>query len=582
MRTFKTKRGSNLDKNQFNIRFLYILSLFAILIIFVLIKFSAKIPNDENTSIQYIDITDKWTLDKSGKTPVDVNELGKHIGQDNNIMSIYYQLPEINHDINLIYRSKDVYTSVCVEGEKLYETTVFDSKWYNDSPGNLWNILTIDSNYSGQCLELQIKVVYDDNAITIDSLMLGDKAEIILDLFSKNLIQIIVSLLLILIGLTLIVLNFLPSYGRARTDHSLFWIGLFALLTGIWCLIETNMLQFCVSDMRIIQLVDNIIMIIDSVPLLIYMDCEHNILKNPIMRILGYVNVFYILLCMTVHIFNLGDMHHMLNLAIILMIITDISLFIWVLSSFIKSIKEKNLLLNNTLQFLGISSLWCLAVFEAIRTYNSDKIDRAGLIRIGMLLLCIFWSLSSQLKTYRLIVQGLEYDFISNLAYSDGLTGIGNRTAYMEKIDEYIQKAPSSDVKEIGIIYFDVNNLKNVNDKQGHEFGDKLIQAAADIIKNSFGLYGETYRIGGDEFAVLMEGGNLKDNYKNGNDLFFDSIVEINKIKKYPFEIQIAHGFTICEKLTREQIDYSISIADSLMYENKIRLKTNLIEEVTE
>ena len=562
-----------LDKHTRTISILYLFCLAGMLSICALILFTRKAPVNRSDVAKYLDISKEWSLDTSGETPVALTDLGSYVDEEKGVLSIYYQLPELRKDTSFIYRSKDVSTTVCIEGKAIYKTSVYESNWYNASPGNLWNIATIHPDDSGKWMELQIKMVYDTKTITVDSMMLGDKADIILNLFYDNLFDIIISSLLILIGVVLAILNFLPSYGQSRTDHSLFWLGLYALMTGTWCLIETNMLQFCVRDVRKLQLIDNMLMIVDSMPLLLYMNCEHHIFKYRSMRILSYANVGYILTCVFLHITNLRDMHYMLNGAVLLMIITDVSLFIWVLAGLIRQIKEKEPILSSVLQALGVSSLWVLAIFEAIRTIHADRIDRAGLIRIGMLLLCLFWSASSQIKTYKLVIQGLKYDLVSKLAYSDGLTGIGNRTAFIEKLDEYVQKAETSTIRKLGIVYCDVNNLKTVNDKQGHEIGDKLIQIAAEIINKSFGIFGSCYRIGGDEFAVLMESKEPETDYEKGHALFEQLLTEQNKDANYPFDIRIAHGFTICDDLTHEKIDDAISTADNRMYEDKIRLK---------
>ena len=505
MHTYFCKRIHHSDKHKNIIRIFYILGLIGMIFICFLINVTKEAPQNNTNSVKYIDISNDWYLDASFKEHVEVKSLGQHMDESKGILSIFYQLPEISQDTSLVYRSKDVSTEVYIDGNKIYETSVYQSKWYNASPGNLWNVMTVNSKYSGQYVELRIKMIYDTNAITIDSLMLGDKAEIILDLFSQNLFGLLISLLLILIGFALIILDVLPSYGHLRTNHSLFWIGLFALQTGTWCMIETNMIQFVVRDMRKLQLIDNMLMITDSMPLLLYMDSEMDILKKRGMRIFAYVNTAFIFLCIIVQLTNIGDMHHMLTFNILLMIIIDISLFICVVVNFINRLKNKQPLLNEALKVLGMSSLWFLAIFEAIRSIIVDRIDRAGLIRIGMILLCLFWAASTQIQTYKLLDQGLKYDFVSKLAYLDGLTGIGNRTAYIEKLEEYENNSQEFTNSQVGIIYFDVNNLKKVNDKQGHEYGDKLIQAASEKIKSSFGQFGKTYRIGGDEFAVLFD-----------------------------------------------------------------------------
>ena len=562
-----------LHKRERIIGILYAIGLLGMLAIIVLICIGRHGQISRGQEETYQDISALWTLDKEGKQPADVKKLGEYMDTESGVLSIYYQLPKMESDISLVYRSKDVYTRVLADDEILYETSVFESELYNRSPGNLWNMLTIHPKDSARCLELQIYMVYDTNAITVDSLLLGDKAEIILGLFKDNVSGIIVSALLILIGMVLVVIDLLPYYGRAKRSHSLFWVGVFAFLTGVWSMIETNVLQFCVSDMRILQLIDNMLMVVDSMPLLMYLDSEYQIFKYKGMRILGYINVGYILLCVAVQYSNTRDLHHMLNGAVLLMMATDCVLFVWVIRMLLKLKKEKKPILNCALQISGICSLWILGIAEAVRSMHADRMDRAGLVRVGMLLLCLFLAISSQIEAHKIVEQGLKYDLISKLAYSDGLTGLGNRTAYLEQLEAY--EHSEKDLEQIGIVYLDVNNLKTVNDEQGHEFGDELIRIAASIIADSFGHFGKAYRIGGDEFCVLMTGSDLQDRYEKGLSIFRQLIDEANQADWYSFKVQVAHGFAVCNDFTREKIDEAISVADSEMYENKLELKKN-------
>ena len=86
-------------------------------------------------------------------------------------------------------------------------------------------------------------------------------------------------------------------------------------------------------------------------------------------------------------------------------------------------------------------------------------------------------------------------------ALIDVLTGLPNRRAYAAKLDQ-LTKEPLRD----DLIYaaIDINGLKEVNDNYGHEAGDKLIVGAARSIEKCFGDKGKIYRIGGDEFVVLI------------------------------------------------------------------------------
>ena len=96
---------------------------------------------------------------------------------------------------------------------------------------------------------------------------------------------------------------------------------------------------------------------------------------------------------------------------------------------------------------------------------------------------------------------------------------------------------------------------------------------------DSFGHYGKAYRIGGDEFCVFITGINIEEKYKKGLLVFNELITEANLAKWYPYPIQIAHGFSICQEFTRDKIDEAIAIADSEMYHNKQEMYIPFFQE---
>ena len=311
------------------------------------------------------------------------------------------------------------------------------------------------------------------------------------------------------------------------------------------------------------------ITIVLGMPLLFYLNCEYGIFKYRVMRILAYINVGYILLCFGLHLSNIRSVHYTLNGGHILMILSDVVLFIWVVYTLIKCKKEKKPILNCALQLSGLCMLWIFGIAEYTLVYQEDRIDRAGLLRIGMLLLCLFLAISSQIETYKVIERGLKYNFVRDLAYSDGLTGVSNRTAYLEQLEEY------NNNDTIGIVFLDINNLKKINDTLGHEYGDELIITSANIIYNSFGLFGKVFRIGGDEFCVLIDNNNVKNIYELGLETFKKLINEMNGTNQHPYMIQIAHGFSVCESATQKKLSEAIAKADSKMYKNKKEQKSN-------
>ncbi len=539
--TYDNRGGGMKNKERLAGRLIasmYVLGLLGMFCVVIGVHFTRQSDMVEDGVSDYINISSDWTLDREGTMQADLGRLGEYMDEDTGILSIYHRLPDMKGDESLVYRSKDVYTKLLVDDTVVYETNVYDSKFYNRSPGNLWNVAKFHADSSGRLVEMQIYMVYDTNAVTVDSTLWGDKTDIILTFCKEKIFGVAVSLLMLIIGLVLIAFDLMPAYIHARKRHGMVWLGLYAALIGVWSLIETNAVQFFADDMRILQLIDNMIMIVGSMPLLLYLNCEYQIFKFRFMRLFCYADAAYILVSATMQLSGVNDLHGLLPGAMLTMVVSCVTLLVWVVFRLKNMVKGHQPILNYVLQLSGLCSLWISALLEMMRYSQSDHMDRAGYLRVGMLVFIICLAVSSQLETYRLLENGLKFDIISSLAYSDGLTGLGNRTAYLEQLEAYA--SGETGISKLGIVFLDVNNLKKVNDNQGHEKGDELITVAARIISDSFGKLGKSYRIGGDEFCVLMTGLGLQDMYERGLLEFQKLVDEANKAKWYTYEIQIA------------------------------------------
>lgn len=169
-----------------------------------------------------------------------------------------------------------------------------------------------------------------------------------------------------------------------------------------------------------------------------------------------------------------------------------------------------------------------------------------------------------------IVKQRIEHELISELAYSDELTQIGNRTAYIEQLQRLTEK---KDKNQVGIIIMDINNLKHINDSMGHQVGDDLIRNGACVICESFGRVGRIYRIGGDEFAVLLVNENPQKIYEENLGIFYKKMKQKNETNDFPYIISIAHGVAYCGDITTKNLNETENTADLRMYENKIEMK---------
>jgi diguanylate cyclase (GGDEF)-like protein len=90
---------------------------------------------------------------------------------------------------------------------------------------------------------------------------------------------------------------------------------------------------------------------------------------------------------------------------------------------------------------------------------------------------------------------------LTYLAYYDVLTNLPNRQLFIDKLDEHIR-----DNKICTVIYTDVDDFKKINDVHGHNAGDIMLSNFADRLRTFCGDVNFVGRIGGDEFAIILEG----------------------------------------------------------------------------
>lgn len=142
---------------------------------------------------------------------------------------------------------------------------------------------------------------------------------------------------------------------------------------------------------------------------------------------------------------------------------------------------------------------------------------------------------------------------LSYVSYHDMLTMFYNRNRYMEDIQRLEQRS-----EPVGVVYLDINGLKDINDKFGHDYGDKALVKSADLIRNIF-EGSSYYRIGGDEFIILCSGMSREE---------FDSRVRKLRIS---FQRDILVNAAIGTRWAdgHEDIKAIISAADARMYEDK-------------
>ena len=149
-----------------------------------------------------------------------------------------------------------------------------------------------------------------------------------------------------------------------------------------------------------------------------------------------------------------------------------------------------------------------------------------------------------------------------DIANKDALTKVKNKHAYTQAVKELDEQAAAEGI-EYAVIVMDINGLKHVNDTQGHHAGDIYIKDCCHIICSVF-KHSPVFRIGGDEFTVLLTGEDF-DNRETLLDHFKDIVME-NKKKGLA---SLACGMATFDKGLDKDVESVFERADKAMYDNK-------------
>ncbi len=170
------------------------------------------------------------------------------------------------------------------------------------------------------------------------------------------------------------------------------------------------------------------------------------------------------------------------------------------------------------------------------------------------------------------MVKGMDtyMGFLRKQAYTDSLTHVGNSSAYHELIHKINNKIESREHLSFALAIFDLNGLKGINDHYGHERGDEIIEACAKTLLAVFGAE-RTFRIGGDEFAVVAENSSKKELSMRLDEL--DRVIAAYNESNVKDDVRLSVACGISEYIPGVDMSYRDVFVrtDEIMYENKKR-----------
>lgn len=160
---------------------------------------------------------------------------------------------------------------------------------------------------------------------------------------------------------------------------------------------------------------------------------------------------------------------------------------------------------------------------------------------------------------------------MDELSMKDSLTGVFNRFGLARYIPEMVSRSKESH-NPMYYQFVDIDNLKTINDKYGHEAGDQAISIVAQTLREIYGKQEIIIRYGGDEFLLVSVGGTAEE-LERKNHLVEQRLLDSMRNLSLPFCLSASIGYYQESPDEYHSIEYCIEQADTMMYEMKCESK---------
>lgn len=372
-----------------------------------------------------------------------------------------------------------------------------------------------------------------------------------------------VSLLLVIIG-SCMVIYWLFLCRKTRVALELLYIGISAVLIGIWAFTEERTIMILFDNRVYASYVTYTLLMLIGITFLFFV--KQYIVKegryfHKFLALFGFggMSLMVLLQCL-----NLADFKETVWIVHIVLVCDLLYFLLGILSKVRNRRHKKHVGLNTA----GLAVL-AAAVGVELYAYYAQVVNMQIFGMFGLLAYIIILGLEVAADASEKIAETRKAEIYKELAEKDMLTKCYNRNAY----NEDIQKKNFG--SNVFVVMFDLNELKKCNDTLGHMEGDRYLIDSANLIKKIFDDYGKVYRIGGDEFCIIMENSSEEEICVLIKKLMKEEAAYNEQSKNV--HMQIATGYAQFDAGMDMELDKTRSRADERMYENKRQLKAGKV-----
>ncbi|AXQ30761.1 diguanylate cyclase [Solimonas sp. K1W22B-7] len=156
---------------------------------------------------------------------------------------------------------------------------------------------------------------------------------------------------------------------------------------------------------------------------------------------------------------------------------------------------------------------------------------------------------------------------LHQLAHFDALTGLPNRTVLKDRLDQALLAA-SRNARLVGVFFIDLDRFKPINDRHGHEVGDRVLRAVAERLKQGLRSTDTVARLGGDEFVIVAQGLRTREDAGRLAQKLLDSFQAPLQLDELSLPVTPSIGIALYP-LVETDTEGLLRYADSAMYQAK-------------
>ncbi len=466
----------------------------------------------------------------------------------------------------IVYNTIHMYLEVFIGGELVYELKAVEGGMVKTT-GFCWNTIALSEDDAGREILFRVTPVYSDSRPKT-GFFYGPYREIEHKILTERLFQLALTVAIALAGVVLLLYGALVV-KKGQDAQTIVQFAIFATLLGIWSIVETQVLDWIFPCSMAIVFISHLTLMILPIPFMLFLRYMYHNKDSRLWSACCYVNCAVIAVRVILQAAGICDLRETL-------LLTHICLLLFVAVIVAMTIRE--IVLYGFAGRVRINSVCVLVILLStvleLAIYRFSNMS-TPLGSMGFLFYITVMGIVNVRRTRELMEQARESELYRKLAFTDELTGLANRTAFKEDLEKRMEPDKASGRETIlptVIFMFDLNDLKKCNDTYGHDYGDRYIKMAADILKKLFAREGRCYRIGGDEFCGWAPYTSL-DKINEKLQTLEQNIRELND-RGFVVPVSIAVGYAIyVEGEDGGGLYSTMKRADAMMYERKQEYK---------